>query len=292
MSLLDVGKNLVSSATGNVCKGALLINNINEYTEIEGASNGLAKYQAATSLFDPSGSAFGSLMGGAASLMGDLGLSMGMLSPDMVKASAKAYGYHYLEFQYNPEVISLHSQAGKFQSRQGAAETGINQITNTTIPGQTSVAFSLRFYQINNQEAFAQDKLLFNNPNAIINKIQLFTATESLMTTVDGLVSLLMQKATRQVIFVFSDMIFRGELEHLDVRYTMFSPTGHPIAAEVNVSIRQTSKTQGNDEKAIISDTMYWEGAFDKLFGKPGVNVDVDARSVAGKVGSLVNLNM
>ncbi|MDD2972853.1 MAG: hypothetical protein PHE02_12075 [Lachnospiraceae bacterium] len=200
--------------------------------------------------------------------------------------------FHIMQVQYNPTSLNFHSQAGSFQMGQGAGEAGIHQITQMELPPQTSLACDLIFDAENNYDAFMEEKLV-NSIGGIASAVKaahtLSKGEYSVQVPVDGLLSLITQEATRQVVFHWSKMTFFGELESVNAKYTMFSPRGYPIRAVVSLSIRQNLIDIHNQQNS--PDIAYWTNAFDKLFGAAGENTFVDAKASTEKLSNLLNLN-
>lgn len=304
---MGIGSNLKASVLGPT-KAALLVRNLSKEVEkkpsekLTGAGPGGAGALGGKTGLAADLNNVTSLAGDISSMLPDMG---GAYDSEKVKAAATKSGYHYFEFQYNPESISLSTQAGSYMSRQGAPESGINEIKMTNIPANTSLNLKTCFYQINRFDAFGFDKIqatysTIGSVGNIVNGVQAFTQTYSVQKEVDGLVSLLTQAATRHVIFIYGEMVFKGELEYVNAQYTMFSPEGNPIAAVVDMSIRQQSMNEipgskGPDGEEIpamkIYDEGYWTEAFTNFLGKPGEDIEVDARPISQKAGSLINLN-
>ncbi|MCR5520638.1 MAG: hypothetical protein K6F44_01855 [Lachnospiraceae bacterium] len=274
--------NLGNSVLGNPSKGALLIRRMEEPDfSLEGLTSldtvGLATLTSTTATALVSALASGGPMRGSV-------LRNFVDNHD---------NWDLFEFQYNPETIYLNSQAGSYVQRQGAPENGINQVTMSSVPAQTAMSFRLMFYDINNAEAFLQDKMILS-ASAVIKDIMALASTYSVQTPIDGLVSLVNSFATRQAVFVMGEVVFFGEIESVNAQYTMFSPSGNPIAAVVDISIRQTNASpEGEKGSEIMSmGNKYWDDAFTKLLGKPGKEQKVNSKSLAETVGgSLLNLN-
>ncbi|MCR4720844.1 MAG: hypothetical protein K5655_03870 [Lachnospiraceae bacterium] len=292
--VMDGLENFGRSVTGYVAKAALLVRRINPANSGLGAESGslasLANPDSAIGIADVMSNAE-SVAGAAVNSIAGGGRLTGNNLINFVKQHRD---WDYFEFQYNPEIIYINSQAGSYMSRQGAPEQGLNQVTMTDIPAQTSMNFKVYFYDINNASAFLQDKLIVS-ASAVAKDIEAIAATYSVQTPVEGLVSLVTQYATRQAVFVMGEVVFFGEIETVNAQYTMFSPTGHPIAAVVDISIRQSSagiKDEDGYEVHSMSHT-YWDDAFERLFGKPGVDQEVHAKTTADKFGgAFLNLNM
>lgn len=108
-----------------------------------------------------------------------------------------------------------------------------------------------------------------SSPETVLNVELFFTAAEESENTdfvqqrTEGLLSLVMQARSRQVVFAWGDMNFRGELEEASAEYTMFHAKGNPMMARVSLSIRQA----GADSPAQTSKSeyQYWKKAWNKF---------------------------
>lgn len=287
---------IAANFLGTTIKASLLVRRINPADQGL-ASSGVGGFGAMSSI---AGAASAGI-GGAASLasmtagdlMGSLGKKKVRSGDDLINYVKQNKDWDLFEFQYNPESIYLNSQAGSYMNRQGAPEQGLNQVTMTDIAAQTSMNFRLYFYDINNSDAFLQDKLIVSVSGAI-KAVSGFICTYSVQTPVEGLVSLVTQYATRQAVFVMGKIVFFGEIENVNAQYTMFSPEGNPIAAVVDLSIRQqTANLKDESGFDIVTESDdYWDSAFENLLGKPGVSQDLDMKSALDRAGgSLLNLN-
>ena len=83
----------------------------------------------------------------------------------------------------------------------------------------------------------------------------------------DGLLSLLNFKRLKQVIFVWSNMFFHGELTNVDVSYEMFNKLGNPILAKVRLVIQQSDSSKS---VKYTSDDDQWNAALDIAFAQGG----------------------
>ena len=185
-------------------------------------------------------------------------------------------GYLALEVQYNPSSIHMNTQAGK-QVQYSAGDLGqgsANQITQIVQPVSTTMGFQLIFDDMNPQDAFLLENTAPTAGNVISGVADVARKVKgsySVQAQMDGLMSLLTQDVTRQVIFYWAKMCFRGELVSVNSRYTMFNKDGNPIRGVVDLSVRQ------GEESGF--DAAYWDEAFTRTFG------DSMADQVTGKAG-------
>ncbi|MCR5431656.1 MAG: hypothetical protein K6E95_03770 [Lachnospiraceae bacterium] len=283
MSIGGALSNLGNSILGSPTKASLLVRRLDEPDFSGGLMEQAGKLKAMASAATDATAFLSQLMSG--------GPMRGKTLRNYVDSQDK---WDLFEFQYNPDTIYLNSQVGSYMQRQGAPEVGMNQVTMASVPAQTSMSFRIYFYDINNAEAFLQDKAILS-PAAIVKDVMAIAATYSVQTPVDGLVSLVNSFATRQAVFIMGDVVFFGEIENVNAQYTMFSPSGNPIAAVVDISMRQTNASPEGEEggQVMVMGNTYWDDAFTKLLGKPGVEQKVGSKSLLEAVGgSLLNLNL
>lgn len=156
-------------------------------------------------------------------------------------------GYLAMEVQYNPAALSLTNQSGS-QIRYNDGEMGgkDNGMTPQMIqPIAARLSLQLIFDAVN----------VLSAASAIAGKKE-----HTVQNQIDGLMSLLTLSQTRQVLFFWSKMSFRGELTSVDAQYTMFNNRGNPIRGQVNLTIIQ------NDHRDGTFDEKYWENAFEAVF--------------------------
>ena len=185
-------------------------------------------------------------------------------------------GYLALEVQYNPSSISMSTQAGKQVQYSGGSlgQGGANQITQIVQPVSTTMSFQLVFDDMNPQDAFVLENMAPTAGNLVSGTADVARKVRgaySVQAQMDGLMSLLTQPVTSNVIFYWAKMCFQGELVSVSSRYTMFNKDGNPIRGMVDLTIRQ------GEESGF--DVAYWDEAFTRAFGDPGTD------QISGKMG-------
>ncbi len=201
-------------------------------------------------------------------------------------------GYLAMEVQYNPSTLHMETQAGVQVDYGGGSLGGrsSNQIVRTNQPVSTTLGFQLVFDDMNPQDAFALENMAPTAGNLVSGSADLMKKARkqeySVQTQMDGIMSLLTQDETRQVIFYWAKLCFCGELVSVESRYTMFNKSGNPIRGTVDLSIRQ-----GN-EPVYGYDESYWDQAFTKAFGKMGMAMDRGAASTFQKATNNHFLNL
>lgn len=194
----------------------------------------------------------------------------------MNKNAKETIEYYDMPVQYNPSSLSFASRAGLIEEK-GPGEAGLGSRKSAILPPEITLSVELFFEAVENDQAFLSDAKQQSMEESL-GKKQSYPADgrrkasaqeSSVQRQVDGLISLVMQVATRQVVFVWGDMSFGGEIEDVSARYTMFDPKGNPIRASVDLSIRQAAAD--SDDKTNSSESAYWKDAwkkFKKLAGK------------------------
>ncbi len=265
MGLAALGSNLLSSVTGYTEKAILCVKKAETpppsiATALTGGK--LTPAQLQEKLVGSSSGLFSAIFG----------------SP---KTTAENAGYHVLEVKYNPSKIKIKSKNGDFMEA-GIGGEGTNGITMIQSPNRTTMTVELVFDDVNNQDAFMFEKFTNVSPGAIVSDVAgvvnaFMNKPYTVQPQVDALVATVLQSETKQAVFYWSDMAFAGHIVGVDAKYTMFSPSGHPVRATVQLKIRQ-----------IGSDTVenkYWEDAYQKLF--KGESLLDKAANLAGNVLNL-----
>jgi len=147
--------------------------------------------------------------------------------------------YYLMPVQYNPSTLTYSSRAG-LTEEQGAGDAGLKACRSRILPPETVLNVELFFTAAEESEN-----------------------TDFVQQRTEGLLSLVMQARSRQVVFAWGDMNFRGELEEASAEYTMFHAKGNPMMARVSLSIRQA----GADSPAQTSKSeyQYWKKAWNKF---------------------------
>lgn len=284
----DILNNLQASFTGNIPKAILCIRRLSKGVTQSDSTN--FYNSVAEQAKESSKAIIANASASLASSIDGITAETGSLADFKDIQNLFDSEFHIMQVQYNPTSLSFYTQAGAFQTGQGAGESGMNQITQMHLPPQTSLSCDLIFDAVNPYDAFMNEKLV-NSIGGLAEVITDWTRGEySVQVPVDGLVSLVTQEATRQVVFHWSKMTFYGELESVNAKYTMFNPKGFPVRAVVTVSIRQ--KLSGLANERDPPDIDYWNKAFTNLFGEAGVSTLVESKSNLDKFSNLVNLNI
>lgn len=280
----SIAENLVNSLSGNVPKAILCVRNIKTLEQItsrDGAEERLRKKRAnmkdtldaAKDLQDAFMKATENALSGTVSSKARKNL----LGQDQA--------YLAMEVQYNPSSIHMQTATGSQLDYSGGSMGNManNMIIQNIVPTSTTMNVQLIFDEVNMYDAF-----MVNNVNAPVGAIAQAAkyAVEkeySVQHQIEGILSLLTMDVTRQVVFYWSKMCFRGELTAVQANYTMFNKSGNPIRGVVNLSIRQ-------GEQAELFESSYWGKAYDNLFTKG----KADGKSTFSKVtnNNVLNLNL
>ncbi len=206
-----------------------------------------------------------------------------------VTAMAGLKGYLPMQVQYNPSALYLDTSSAGLREidNSSVANLGTNQIAQITTPTITTLGMQLIFDDVNTQDAFMFDALDISAGGAMSHVMNL-AREHSVKKYAEGLIACLMSPITRQIIFYWSDMVFRGELFQVNVNYTMFNRKGEPIRATVELTIQQTAETESTEKGG------YWDTAFTRAFGEADENLDTGGASGVQKAlnNNLLNLSI
>ena len=252
----SIAENLVNSLSGNVPKAILCVRNIKTLEQItsqDGAEERLRKKRAnmkdtldaAKDLQDAFMKATENALSGTVSSKARKNL----LGQDQA--------YLAMEVQYNPSSIHMQTATGSQLDYSGGSMGNManNMIIQNIVPTSTTMNVQLIFDEVNMYDAFMVNNV--NSPVGAIAQAAKYAVEKeySVQHQIEGILSLLTMDVTRQVVFYWSKMCFRGELTAVQANYTMFNKSGNPIRGVVNLSIRQ-------GEQAELFESSYWGKAY------------------------------
>lgn len=280
----SIAENLVNSLSGNVPKAILCVRNIKTLEQItsrDGAEERLRKKRdnmkdtldAAKDLQDAFMKATEDALSGTVS------------SKTRKNLLGQDQAYLAMEVQYNPSSIQMQTTTGSQLDYSGGSMGNManNMIIQNIVPTSTTMNVQLIFDEVNMYDAFMVNNV--NSPVGAIAQAAKYAVEKehSVQHQIEGILSLLTMDVTRQVVFYWSKMCFRGELTAVQANYTMFNKSGNPIRGVVNLSIRQ-------GEQAELFESSYWGKAYENLFTKG----KADGKSTFSKVtnNNVLNLNL
>ncbi len=176
--------------------------------------------------------------------------------------------YSVMEVQYNPKSIQISSNGGGMLRPPAAGDASAYQMQITSNVMRTNFSVELVFEDINIADAFHLEGLSMNAEElaqtALSTAVNTIGDGFSIQKQCEGILSLLNFKRLKQVIFMWSDMFFHGELTSVRVNYEMFNKLGNPVLAKVQLEIQQNDSSGGI---RYVSDDDQWNTAFDIAFG-------------------------
>ena len=289
MALGKAVQNLTGSLSGNIVKAVLCIRKAGKIDQND--ENSIDALEASQDSVDDDiialneqllKKAESALKGGKAATFSD------------IKSEAEKKKYIAIEVQYNPSSLRLETEAGKQMNfREGA---GVEDLNLHNAPPATTLSMELLFDDVNTTDAFMLSDSLLTGLTAsnAVNAVTSLTKTHSVRRQIEGLLSLLAVPTARQVIFFWGDMSFHGEVNEVQVQYTMFNKKGEPVRGKVLLRIRQGAKGEiedADDRKRYEYDKKYWDDAFDETFKAPGAGGLMSKVSQVGS-NSLLNLKL
>ena len=183
-----------------------------------------------------------------------------------------AGNYRAMTVQYNPRSIRYDATAGGiYRYQTGPGDQGANNIATSKRATQFSFSVQLVFDKVNNMKAFNVEQQASVSVNTIVSGISALAQNETLTVQpqVEGLIAMMQHKTTRDVIFVWANMFFHGEMTRVNSKYTMFDGSGNPIRAVVDLTM-----WQADSKDKYKSDFEYWDTAFSKAFGEAGTTAE------------------
>lgn len=183
--------------------------------------------------------------------------------------------------QFNPSELTLNANS-----------TPVNKIDSSTGQARTiaaedpklSLRVKLYFDDMNTADSFMAEKFSSGATAQTIGNIaegvkSAMGKKHTVQPQVEALVAALRNPYTRTVSFRWADFSFIGHLHAVHARYTMFSVSGRPVRAEVELMI------QHEMDNILLRQ---WYEDFNKAFG----GVAGTMTKAQQKVGNILNLNL
>lgn len=186
------------------------------------------------------------------------------------KPSVSGSKYRFV-VQFNPSELEISSSGGVSKIIES-----VDGGTNKTAPryenrNKTWLRFRLIFDSADNSDAFLYENINMNmdaatgaglarNPAAINNLNHKSTpGAATVQYQVEGFIAAIML-GKRKMTFSWGNMSYSGYLNSIDGQYTMFSPTGNPIRAEINIGMLCEFPKYGTMGQ--------WQTQYEKFFKK------------------------
>ncbi len=169
-----------------------------------------------------------------------------------------------VKVQYNPATIRLSTVNGRIQKRN--TDEGVDRLNIYKFSGKSKLSFDLVFDDVDNANAFMLENLTPNVGNVVAKSSDMMSHEKhfhSVRKRMDAMMSLLYGDNSRQVIFFWAKMVFRGTLTNVQNTFTMFNPQGNPIRGVMHLDLVQE---KGNAKLSFQE--QYWEEAFANAFKK------------------------
>ncbi|MBP3509855.1 CIS tube protein [Oscillibacter sp.] len=188
-----------------------------------------------------------------------------------------------LRVQFNPSELTLNASAVPKSEQDGT--TGRSR-TMAVEDAKLALTVMLYFDDMQTYDAFMWDKFtagLTAQGIANLAKMGMEAAGKGKVYSVQGqveaLVAALRNPYTRLISFRWADFTFIGQLNTVRANYTMFSPSGRPIRAQVLLRIQH--EMDPNMLKG-------WYSSFEKAFGGDTSNLVKTEQNM----GNLLNLSL
>ncbi|MBO5551463.1 MAG: hypothetical protein J5966_05845, partial [Lachnospiraceae bacterium] len=171
--------------------------------------------------------------------------------------------------QFNPSTLQLSGTSGEYVQKVDFSNN-VRQDEASYAPSETTInlSVSLLFDACDPQDAFMGDKLSLASPTGAATGIAktAMAATgnkkNSVQKEVEGFIGALRNRYTRLVTFHWGNISYSGILKGVEAQYTMFSVTGEPVRATVDMNIMCAHSTMYPNSLAV------WQGRYKNAFGK------------------------
>lgn len=144
--------------------------------------------------------------------------------------------------QFNPSTLSLNAQGGGERQKLTAATNAdgkkVMAYSCVVESPKISMNVTLVFDAVNNSDSFMNEKFILNPASLGAQVINSISGKEfTVQPYVEGFMAAVRNPSTRELSFNWGDFVFKGKLDHVNSKYTMFSVSGQPVRAEVSLSM-------------------------------------------------------
>lgn len=193
----------------------------------------------------------------------------------------------YFKVQFNPAQFQLNAavtQETKLDAQSGGTE-GRRTVADAHQKPTITLSVALLFDDTNLSDAFMGEQFTVGAgaiatlaTNAVSAAATIRGKRWSVQPQVEALLAALRNSYTRFLTFYWADFAFAGQLTAVSAQYTMFSTSGRPIRATVNLRMRQELDPEHLNT---------WYREFTDSFG-----ASIRLSGAAQAVGNVLNLNL
>lgn len=269
---MAIGSDLLSSLTGNTAKACLVVHDMRakgKALELEQQRLGALGVRTAEQTAQ------------LANVTNTLNALQQGVKTAQTAALAGASADKTFFVQFNPSSLQMYStNPTNMHYDLSSTNDDQNAANDVVVAPRVELTVTLVFDKMNIYDAFMFDK--FNtgvSATTVTNIVTLATgSTFTVQPYVEGLISALRNPYTRSMTFQWADFSFTGRLRQMQANYKMFSVSGRPIRADVQLRLRQDLD---------MSDMQNWKSQFNKMLTQKSSLV-----TAGQKVSSLLNLSL
>lgn len=187
-----------------------------------------------------------------------------------------------LKVQYNPSTLTVSANASAIQTKSMQTSSDPSIQNQKERPPSVVLEVDLIFDEINPKDAFMADKFRMSAGDAA-STVAAFTKGSgrggySVAAQISGLAGMMLDRNTRNVTFLWQDMMFTGVVSEMRNSYTMFNMSGNPIRGTVRMNITQNVDIGGE---------FHWSQALDHCFVQSAAG-----KNILEQAASLTSLNI
>ncbi len=206
-------------------------------------------------------------------------------SQAQLNSKVKDKGYKAFEVQFNPVELSFDVQAQFPDKKQNGQVDKDVYIVSKSV--KNVMTLPLIFDASQTTSAFIWDKRNALANGSLTQKLKASSVAEaisskSVQKQIDGLLSLINNSVTRNVVFIWGEMTISGMITGEEIKYEMFDTMGNPIRGIVTLSITVFHGIEESDN------AKYMDKAFDKLFEKRADVLTDDVENTMRMAGELM----
>lgn len=206
-------------------------------------------------------------------------------APSQAGSIIKDKGYKAFEVQFNPVELGFDVQA-QFpdKGQNGQVDKDVYIVSKSV---KNIMTLPLIFDASQTTSAFIWDKRNALANGSLTQKLKASSVAEavsykSVQKQIDGLLSLINNSVTRNVVFIWGEMTISGMITGEEIKYVMFDTIGNPIRGVVTLSITVFHGIEDSEN------AKYMDKAFDRLFEKKADVLTDDVENTLRMAGELM----
>lgn len=224
----------------------------------------------------------------ASELQNILGSTLGTTTGGLNSLRSKQF-----TVQFNPSELRISGTGGGMIQKANYSAGSPQELSFAPMKTRIMLTVPLIFDKVNPKDAFMFDKFTLSETSVATGLVQAgmkaFGAIDdySVKKEVEGFIAAIRNERTRQIFFYWGHMCYTGILNRVTTSYTMFSVSGQPIRAKVDLTLVCADQNEGANNRL-----GFWKKAYETAFKDGEADGLISYAKASQAVGNLLNFNL